>query len=188
MVCVEFSTRAGRAIRLLGYLSEATEEHLLIEAIEGGATRPSVGDSVSISTLIGRSVQKASTTVLHGSDVGSRRLLLRRPLAFMDGNRRRHDRVTARIPITWFELEQGPRSARDARTIDISIGGAQLATDPEPIGVGDRIVTLLELPNRHVPIVCEVRSWRLDGAGARTGVEFVALADLDRAALAHLGV
>jgi hypothetical protein len=44
----------------------------------------------------------------------------------------------------------------------------------------------MELPARHVAAVGEVRSWRGDAGGARVGIEFVALADLDRAALAHL--
>jgi hypothetical protein len=186
MVCVEFTTRAGRPIRLLGYLSEATDEHLLIEAIEGSTTRPAAGDSVAISTLIGRSVQQASTTVLMGGDGSARRLMVRRPLAFIDGNRRRHERITARLPLVWFDVENGPGDARQGQTVDVSVGGAQLITNGEPIAVGERVVAVLELPGRHVPAVCEVRSWRDDAGGARMGVEFVALADLDRAALAHL--
>ena len=186
MVCVEFSTRAGRPIRLFGYLSEATEDHLLVEAIEGSTTRPGVGDKVTISTLIGRAVQQASTTVLMSGDDRSRRLMVRRPLAFIDGNRRRHERVTARLPLTWFDVELGPEQTRTGQTVDVSIGGAQIITSGAPIATGERIVAVLELPNRHVPVVCEVRSWRDDPAGARLGVEFVALADLDRAALAHL--
>jgi PilZ domain len=186
MVCVEFTTRAGRPIRLFGYLSEATDEHLLIEAIEGSTTRPASGDSVSISALIGRSVQQASTTVLMGGDGSPRRLMLRRPLAFIGGNRRRHERVTARLPLTWFDVERGPASSRTGQTVDVSVGGAQLITSGEPAAAGDRIVAVLELPNRHVPVVCEVRSWRDDPGGARMGVEFMAIADLDRAALAHL--
>jgi hypothetical protein len=186
MVCVEFATRAGRPIRLLGCLAEATDEHLLIEAVDGSTTRPGVGDKVSISTLIGRSVQQASTTVLMSGDDRSRRLMVRRPLAFIDGNRRRYERVSARLPVVWFAVEQGPDGARPGNTVDVSVGGAQMVTDGEPAAVGERLVLLLELPNRHVPVVGEVRSWREDPAGSRVGLEFVALADLDRAAIAHL--
>jgi hypothetical protein len=186
MVCVEFATRAGRPIRLFGCLSEATDDHLLIEAIDGSTTRPSVGEKVSISTLIGRSVQQASTTVLMSGDDRSRRLMVRRPLAFIDGNRRRHERVTTRLPLQWFEIERGPTGTREGHTVDVSVGGVQMVTDGEPVAIGDRIVALLELPTRHIAAVCEVRSWRDDVGGARVGIEFVALADLDRAALAHL--
>jgi PilZ domain-containing protein len=186
MVCVEFTTRAGRGIRLLGCLAEATEDHLLIEAIEGSATRPSVGESVSVSTLIGRNVQQAATTVLMSGD-GRSRLMLRRPLAFLPGNRRRHDRVSTRLPMEWFAVEHGPREARSGHTVDLSIAGLQMATTAgDAVASGERIVVVIELPARHVPAVCEVRSWRDDAGGARIGVEFVALSDLDRAALAHL--
>jgi hypothetical protein len=186
MVCVEFTTRAGRPVRLLGCLAEATDEHLLIEAIEGSVTRPSVGESVSVSTLIGRNVQQAATTVLMSGD-GRARLMLRRPLAFLPGNRRRHERVTTRLPVQWFAVEEGPESSRDGHTVDLSIAGLQMTTAAgDEVAAGARIVVVMELPARHVAAVCEVRSWRGDAAGARVGIEFVALADLDRAALAHL--
>jgi hypothetical protein len=186
MVCIEWSTRAGRAIRLLGYLSEATEEHLLVEGLEGSATRPAAGDSVSLSTLIGRTVQQASTTVL--SDSGTRRLMLRRPLALLAGNRRRHDRVGVRLPIEWFEIERGPQEMHSGQTLDVSVGGVLLITSGEAVAVGQRIVMLLQLPTRKVAGIAEVRSWRTDPAGAKVGVQFVALADLDRAALAQIAL
>jgi hypothetical protein len=185
-VCVEFSTRAGRSVRLLGCLADATDEHLLIEAIEGSATRPSVGDSVSVSTLIGRSVQQAATTVLMSGD-GRARLMLRRPVAFLPGNRRRHERVSTRLPIEFFAVEQGAGASRAAYSVDVSIAGLQMATTAgDPVPPGERVVIVMELPARHVAAVCEVRSWRDDGGAARVGIEFVALAELDRAALAHI--
>jgi hypothetical protein len=145
-----------------------------------------VGESVAVSTLIGRSVQQAATTVLMSGD-GRARLMLRRPLAFLPGNRRRHERVSTRLPVDWFGVELGPREVRSGHTLDLSIAGLQMATTAgDAIAGGERIVIVMELPARHVAAVCEVRSWREDGGGARVGIEYVALADLDRAALAHL--
>jgi hypothetical protein len=184
MVCIEFSTRGGRAVRLLGCLSEATEEHLLVEALEGSTLRPKAGESVSVSTLVGRTVQHASTTVLMSND--SRRLMVRRPLAMLDGNRRRHERMGMRVPVEWFEVEQGPTASRHGTTVNISVGGVLIETDGAEIAVGERLVLLLQLPNRRVPAVAEVRSWRAEGPGAKLGVQFIGLADLDRAAVAHL--
>jgi PilZ domain-containing protein len=188
MVCIEWSTRAGRSIRLLGFLAEATEEHLMVEGLEGSATRPGVGDTVSLSTLVGRTVQQASTAVLASSETSSRRLMLRRPLALLEGNRRRHDRVGVHIACEWFEVEAGPGAVRAGQTVDVSVGGVLLLTSGEPVATGERIVLTLVLPGRRVAGIAEVRSWRPEGAGARVGVQFVALAELDRAALAQISM
>jgi hypothetical protein len=185
MVCIEFSTRAGRAVRLLGYLSEATEEHLLVEALEGSTTRPQPGERVSFSALIGRTVQQASTTVLVSGD--ARRLTLRRPLALLEGDRRRHERVGVHLPLDWFEIEQGPDPMHSGQTLDVSISGAQFETDRTMVAVGTRIVAMVRLAERRLAGIAEVRSCReTDTGAARVGVLFVALADLDKAALAHL--
>jgi hypothetical protein len=186
MVCIEWSTRTGRAVRLLGYLAEATDEHLMVEGLEGSTTRPTVGESVSLSTLVGRTVQQASTTVL--AESSSRRLMLRRPLALLEGNRRRHDRVGVRLECEWFEVERGPGVLHTGQTLDVSVGGALLVTSGEAVATGERIVLMLKLPGRHVAGVAEVRSWRDDSNGARLGVQFVALAELDRAALAQISM
>jgi hypothetical protein len=185
MVCVEFTTRAGRSVRLLGCLVEATEEHLLIEGVEGSAMRPVVGESVMVSTLIGRSVQQASTRVLHGGEAGSRRLMLRRPIGFLEHNRRRHERVATRVGLHWFTIDAGPLTASEGYTLDLSTGGLLFATTSGAPEQGARVVTVVDLTPRRIAAVGDVRSARVDGDGSRIGVEFVALADLDRAALAH---
>ena len=185
MVCIEFSTRAGRSVRLLGCLSEATEEHLMVDALEGSTLRPGVGASVSLSTIVGRSVQQSSTTVLVSGD--PRRLLLRRPLALLEGNRRRHERIGVRVAIEWFEVERGPSAVRSGHTLNLSVGGALLDTTGEEVAVGERLVMIVQLLDRHVAGVAEARSCRTEPSGGlRMGVQFLALADLDRAAIAHL--
>jgi hypothetical protein len=185
MVCVEFSTRAGRSVRLLGCLVEATSEHLLIEGIEGSSMRPAVGETVTVSALIGRTVHSASTPVLHGGESSSRRLMLRRPVAFSDANRRRHERVTKSVPVQWFPVDDGPSSAARGQTVDLSTGGLLFTTTATAVEVGARVVVVIDCASRHIAAVADVRSARADGDGARVGVEFVAIADLDRAALAH---
>jgi hypothetical protein len=184
-VCVEFSTRPGRAVRLLGCLVEATPEHLLVEGIEGSSMRPAVGATVAVSTLIGRAVQSASTTVLLGGESASRRLMLRRPVAFSDANRRRHERVGKTVPLQWFAVDDGPARAVPGQTVDLSTGGLLFTTGATSVQVGARVVAVLDCSSRCIATVGDVRSVRADGDGARVGVEFVAIADLDRAALAH---
>jgi hypothetical protein len=187
MVCVEFTTRAGRPIRLFGCLAESTDDHLLIDALDGSSTRPGIGESVVVSTLIGRAVQHSSTTVLAGGDLGGRRMMVRHPVAFLEGNRRRHDRVVLKLPVTFFEIERGPSTFATGVTIDISISGLLFGTTSASVAAGERIVLLVELPGRTVAGICEVRSMRDDKGTFRVGIEWVALPDLDRAALAALG-
>jgi hypothetical protein len=188
MVCIEFATRGSRAVRLLGCLAEATDDHLLVDSLEGSTMRPQVGESVVVSILLGRAVTQAGTTVLHGSETGSRRLMVRCPLAFLEGNRRRHNRLGTRVPLEWFEIGRGPNAWAEGQTTDISIGGLQYVTRSDQVAAGDRVVLILGLPSRKVATVCEVRSARPDPGGTRVGVQFVALGDLDRAALAQLGL
>ncbi len=190
MVCVEFTTRTGRAIRLLGCLADATEEHLMVDALDGSSSRPGVGDQVVVSTLIGRSVQQASTTVLVGGDLGGKRMMVRRPAAFLEANRRRHQRVGVKVPVSWFEIERGPGEIGTGHTIDVSIGGLMFSTSDAPIAPDEHVVLLIELPGRTIAGICVVRSVRPDPASAgasKIGIEWSALADLDRAALAQLG-
>jgi hypothetical protein len=187
MVCIEFTTRAGRPIRLFGCLVEATDEHLLVDSIEGGSTRPGVGEQVVVSMLIGRAVQQASTTVLVGGEPGGKRVMVRRPVAFSDSNRRRHERLGVSAAVTWFAVDRGPSAFATGKTVDLSIGGLLFTSTGASVSSGERIVLLIELPGRTVAGICVVRSAREDNGTWRIGVEWTAIAELDRAALAQAG-
>jgi hypothetical protein len=87
--------------------------------------------------------------------------------------------------VRWFTVDDGPGAASEGQTLDLSTGGLLFTTRATPVAVGARVVTVIDCVSRHIATVGDVRSVRIDGDAARIGVEFVAVADLDRAALAH---
>lgn len=190
MVCLEFTSSTGRLVRLFGHLAECSPEHILASGLSGNAARPTLGDAVTVTLLIGRNVRTAETQILRIADPGQTRLALKRPAAFVTSDRRRQNRVSTNAPAKWVCLDNPDLSFTSCEIVDVSVGGAMLRASAVPgAEPGARILVALDLPERRTIALAEIRTVRdnpQDGGLRRYGIEFTAVPSLDRIAIDKL--